>query len=68
MSVYVKKKVRHFPELISFDTKKCKFKLSNCGYDFRYYNHKIKNKINSIKIENAEQQIDCIIHNLKKII
>ena len=57
----------HFPKIISCYPDKYKFVLSNCGYSFDKYESLVKKKkIKPIIIKNMEEQIDCIIYNLKK--
>ena len=60
-------KCEHFPKIISCDPDKYKFILSNCGYSLDKYELFVKTKkIKPITIKNMEEQIDCIIYNLKK--
>lgn len=57
----------HFPKIISCDQCNYIFTLSNCGTDLHEYKLLVKtNKIKPITIKNMEEQIDCIIYNLKK--
>ena len=60
-----KKKAHHFPVLkSSIDNKLI---LSNCGVSLNNYKNSLKNNIiNPLIINNKEEQIDCILHNLKK--
>ena len=60
-------KCEHFPKIISCDPGKYKFIFSNCGYSLNKYKHLVKTKkIKPIIIKNMEEQIECIIYNLKK--
>lgn len=57
-----KKKSTHFPKIISLYPSMYEFTLSYCGRSI--FDREKENII--IKIKNLEEQIDCIIHNLKK--
>ena len=57
-------KHNHFPELIEFDDEKYQFILSNCGISVKEYT---KLKKNNIIITNKEEQVNCIVENLKKM-
>lgn len=60
-------KCEHFPKIISYDADKYMFTFSNCGYSLDKYELLVKTKkIKPIIIKNMKEQIDCIIHNLKK--
>ena len=60
-------KCSHFPKIISCNQNEYKFIFSNCGYSIDKYELLIKtNKIKPITIKNMEEQIECIIYNLKK--
>ena len=60
-------KCEHFPKIISCDPGKYKFIFSNCGYSLEKYERLVKTKkIKPIIIKNMEEQIECIIYNLKK--
>lgn len=60
-------KCEHFPKIISYNEDKYKFIFSNCGYSLDKYKLLLKKKvIKPIIIQNMEDQIDCIIYNLKK--
>ena len=60
-------KCEHFPKIIYCNLDKYKFVLSNCGYSFNKYELLVKTKkIKPITIKNMEEQIECIIYNLKK--
>ena len=60
-------KCSHFPKIISCNPDKYKFKLSNCGYSLNKYELLVKTKkIKPIIIKNMDEQIECIIYNLKK--
>ena len=57
----------HFPKIIKCFPEKCKFILSNCGYSLNKYELKLRTKkIKPYKIKKIDEQIDCIIYNLKK--
>ena len=62
-----KNKANHFPKLIKYDDKRHMFYLSINGVNLNDYklflNLNVREKI---KIQNKEEQIDCIIHNLNK--
>ena len=58
-------KCSHFPLIIS--STNGALKLSNCGVSLNNYKNFVKNKeIDAISIPNLDQQINCILHNLKK--
>ena len=60
-------KCKHFPKIILCNPDKYKFKFSNCGYSLNKYELLVNTKkIKPITIKNMEEQIDCIIYNLKK--
>lgn len=60
-------KCEHFPKIISYNGDKYKFIFSNCGYSLNKYELFVKTKvIKPIIIKNMEEQIECIIYNLKK--
>ena len=53
----------HFPIIKELIEDKFTFILSNCGPDIKSYN---KHNIEKMHINNINEQIDCIIHNLEK--
>jgi len=53
----------HFPIIKELIEDKFTFILSNCGPDIKSYN---KQNIEKMHINNINEQINCIIHNLKK--
>ena len=58
-------KARHFPQIVS--SSNGNLKLSNCGVSLNNYKNYLRNKeIDPIKISDLDQQIDCILENLKK--
>ena len=58
-------KARHFPQIVS--SSNGNLKLSNCGISLNNYKNYLRNKeIDPIKISDLDQQIDCILENLKK--
>ena len=62
-----KKTGKHFPQVLSANPKKFQLLLSNCGYNLSTY--KLLRESNFAKfqpITNLEEQVDCIIYNLKK--
>jgi hypothetical protein len=60
-------KCSHFPKIISCNPDEYKFIFSNCGYSLNKYELLIKTKqITPITIKNMEEQVECIIYNLKK--
>ena len=60
-------KCKHFPKIILCNPDKYKFTFSNCGYSLNKYELLVETKkIKPITIKNMEEQIDCIIYNLKK--
>ena len=59
------KKSNHFPKICS--SSNGILKLTNCGVSLNNYKKYLKNnEIDSIFIENKEEQVNCILHNLKK--
>ena len=57
----------HFPIIIECFPNKYKFIFSNCGINLQKYEFMLKTKkIKPIVIKKMEEQIDCIIYNLKK--
>lgn len=57
----------HFPKIITCNLEKYKFILTNCGYSLDKYELLVKTKkIKPIIIKNVDEQIECIIYNLKK--
>lgn len=61
------KNCNHFPKILSCNDNKYYFILSYCGYSINKYKDLIQNKkIKPIIIDNIEDQINCIIYNLKK--
>ena len=60
-------KCKHFPILLSYNTDNYELTLSDCGYSLDIYKNLInQKKIEPIKINNIDEQINCIIYNLKK--
>lgn len=58
-------KCRHFPSIVSISNGS--LKLSNCGVSLNNYRNFVKNKeIDPIRINNVEEQINCILNNLEK--
>ena len=60
-------KNNHFPKIISCNKTNFNFELSDCGISFNNYKRFVKQKkIKPIKIVNLDEQIECIVNNLKK--
>lgn len=60
-----KNKCNHFPKIISASGGV--LKLTNCGVSLNNYKNYVKNnEIDPIVIKNKEEQVKCILHNLKK--
>lgn len=60
-----KNKCNHFPKIISASGGV--LKLTNCGVSLNNYKNYVKNnEIDPIVIKNKEEQVNCILHNLKK--
>ena len=60
-------KNNHFPKIISCNKDNFIFELSDCGISLNNYRQYVKQKkIKPIKIVNLDEQIDCIISNLKE--
>ena len=60
-----KNKSNHFPKIIT--SKNGNLKLTNCGVSLNNYKRYLKNnEIDPIVIKNKEEQLNCILHNLKK--
>lgn len=60
-----KNKSNHFPKIIS--SKNGNLKLTNCGVSLNNYKIYLKNnEIDPIVIKNKQEQLNCILHNLKK--
>jgi len=53
-------KCNHFPQIINDYPKKYTFLLTDCGFSLD------RDESNSIIVRNIEEQVNCIIHNLKK--
>ena len=60
-------KYSHFPKIILWNPYNYSFILLNCGYSLDNYKFLVKQKkIKPIIIKNIEEQVDCIVYNLKK--
>ena len=55
-------KQEHFPKLITSVPNEYKFVLSNCGKSV----FELSKQNEKINIKNIEEQVDCIIYNLKQ--